>query len=78
MFEINKLIESDIDQLREIGWILYNTDGDKGLSEEDTYKVIKLLSEIDGDKVDIESRLEDAYDDGYSEGYRDASNLYDE
>ena len=75
MLDINKLIESDIDQVREIGWIFYNTDINAGLNEDDTYKVIKLLSEIETEEY-TEMDLEKSYEEGYDEGYDAAKEEY--
>lgn len=78
-FEINKLIESDIDQVREIGWILYHVDIEKGLSSEATLKVIETLAKIDNDGLHIytEADLEKARDEGYGDGLSEAQDIYD-
>ncbi|WP_137743388.1 hypothetical protein [Robertmurraya siralis] len=67
ILEINKLIESDIDEVSEIGWILYHEDIEKGLSPEVTMSLMEKLSSLASYNTDTE--IENARDEGYKEGY---------
>lgn len=74
--KINKLIESDLKPLFQIGQLLYTSNAeDKGLNIEETDKLLSLLLEIsfeeDKIKEKIEEENEKAYEEGYDEGNGD-------
>lgn len=67
LFEINRLIDSSTSKINEIGWLLYNREGN-GLTKDELHDVIELIRDLDV-KVDKSDELEEAYEKGYGVGY---------
>ena len=82
ILEINKLIESDIDEVSEIGWLLYHEDLEKGLSPEVTRTIVEKLSNgiaaVCEEYLYTERDLDKSYDSGYDDGFGEAKSMYSE
>jgi hypothetical protein len=62
--DINKLINSESDILKRIGWLLYGREDQKGgLNQEEIYKLLSIIS--------VEE-MEKEYKAAYEEGFDDA------
>lgn len=75
--EINKLIESEIDEINKIGWLLYDKGINDGLDKEATEQIIELLANITDERDYTDSDFEKAYQEGYDEGYDAAKDTYE-
>ncbi|MFO1442938.1 hypothetical protein KDN24_06870 [Bacillus sp. Bva_UNVM-123] len=64
LFEINKLIGSEFDMLKRVGWLLYNRfDQHGGLEIEELNELLHIVSI---EEMEKEYRL--AYDEGFNDG----------
>jgi hypothetical protein len=64
IFEINKLINSDSDMLKKIGWLLYDsTDQDGGLNKEELHNLLRILT-----VEEMEEEYKAAYQEGFNDG----------
>lgn len=73
MYDINKLINSENEHLRKIGWLLYDReDQDGGLNNDELDNLIHILNDFNED--DFDSILAEEYEKGYQEGYNDGAN----
>lgn len=65
MFEINKLISSEIDILTKVGWLLYNReDQNGGLSKNELDDMLRILT-----VEEMGRELQASYDEGFDDGY---------
>lgn len=64
ILEINKLINSEFDILKKIGWLIYNReDQDGGLDKEELNELLQIVTD---EEVHREYKI------GYDEGFNDA------
>ncbi|KON87452.1 hypothetical protein AF332_11850 [Sporosarcina globispora] len=74
--EINKLMESEVEEIRDIASLLYDSN-QKGLSESDTYDLAGLLLGLNA-KLDtfVQEETNKIYMEGFNEGYKEAKDTY--
>jgi hypothetical protein len=61
--EINKLIDSEFEMLRKLGWLLYEReDRNGGLNLEEVYKLLHIVN-----VEEMEKEYKAAYDEGFDD-----------
>ena len=64
ILEINKLISSDFNMLKKLGWLLYNRqDQNGGLTKDELNELLHILS-----VEEMEKEYQMAYDEGLDDG----------
>lgn len=70
MYNINKLINSENEYIKQIGWLLYDRqDQNGGLNNDEVDKLVSVLLDMSEESIDM--LLEKEYQEGYEEGYND-------
>jgi glutathionyl-hydroquinone reductase len=75
-FEINRLMESEIDYIKDIAWLLYDREG-KGMTENEVNDLVGLLLGFNSNfDTFVQEETGKIYQEGYDTGYKDAKNRY--
>lgn len=75
--EINKLIDSEIDYIKDIGWLLYDREG-KGMTASEVNDLIGLLLGFNGSfDTFIQEETNKIYEEGYDSGYEEVRRKYE-
>jgi hypothetical protein len=65
ILETQKLINSDFDMLKKVGWLVYNRENQEaGLSKDELNELLQIVSD-----EEMEKEYQIAYNEGFNEGY---------